>query len=591
MEREMLPNDAYAKFALNFEESIGSAIFLEPKVKVYPLQTSGGKSHYQDKEMPLELKKAFPQMKYIFRLSPTREVAHDGTFEKVHELSTDGGTGFSFIADPPSSSILDCIGNMPNTVLCVSCTHTYFTTNFERLLEYASDSILVIEEAHQFIGAADPGSESYVINFGYSSEYTAETWQKISKWRDVNPRIIGFTATPTEHHKGHSSLSNQFKVCGELAEKKVILPSQAWMNKAHDYSFTKYQGQASVEPAIHQSIDLLFEREQKLTDLKYYTVNLNDDTYKKLQYLKKEMSAKTDVEVLEKCIVENYKSEFGDKLPVLSGKSKLDDLINTKLTAMYVCGDSRGVWGCSIDEVRETIAKYLLADCGFNESDKMIATMVESSSGGNTIWTLDGAKEKVTNSILMERLHSENDPLRFLLVINRGRSGINVHNLTAQVICRIRDPKEVKTPIPIQIFGRMVRLNPGTGNIVRKEYVNNLDNYLKYYPEDYNVDVETVIETIKISNVFDIWHPTNGKAKRTWEESLIEFQRDYVNSVQDGYDYLHEFSGVEKPNLEPTNLEIEVECPCDGSKFMVNVNKEIQDWKGDGTLDKFFNIV
>ena len=53
MAREMRPNDAYAEFASNFEESIGSAIFLEPKVKVYPLQTSGGKSHYQDKEICL----------------------------------------------------------------------------------------------------------------------------------------------------------------------------------------------------------------------------------------------------------------------------------------------------------------------------------------------------------------------------------------------------------------------------------------------------------------------------------------------------------------------------------------------------------
>ena len=555
MAREMRPNDAYAKFASNFEESIGSAIFLEPKVKVYPLQTSGGKSHYQDKEMPLKLKQVFPEMKYIFRLSPTREVAHDGTFEKVHELSADGDTRFSFIADPPSSNILDCFGNMPNTVLCVSCTHTYFTTNFERLLEYASDSVLVIEEAHQFIGAADPGSESYVINFGYSSEYTAETWQRIKKWRDVNPRIIGFTATPTEHHKGHSSLSDQFRVCGELAEKKVILPSQAWMSKAHPYSFTKYQGQSSVEPAIHQSIDLLFEREEKLIKLKYYPL------------------------------------EREEQLSSTYRRPDKDERINTKLTAMYVCGDSRGVWGCSIDEVRETIAKYLISDCGFGESEPMIATMVEDSSGGNTVWTLDGAKEKVTNSELMERLHAEHNPLRFLLVINRGRSGINVHNLTAQVICRIRDPKEVRTPIPIQIFGRMVRLNAGTGDLVRKKYMNNLDNYLKYYTEDYDVDAKTVVETIKIANVFDIWHPTNGKAKRTWEESLIEFQRDYVNSAEDGYEYLHDMMGVEKPNFLPINLEVEVECPCDGSKFMVNINKEIKDWKGDGTLDAFFNMV
>lgn len=551
MAKEMRPNDAYAEFASNFVDTISSPIFLEPKVKVFPLQTSGGKTHFQNKEMPIKLKEAFPDMKYIFRLSPTREVAYDGTFVDVSDLS--GKYNFGYVPDPPSTGILDAFGKMPNTVLCVSCTHTYFITNFERLLKYASQSVLVIEEAHQFIGCADSGSESYIINFGYSSEYTAETWQKIAKWRDVNPRILGFTATPTEHHKGHSSLSDQFIVCGKLADKKVILPSQAWMNIPHPYSFTKYQGQSSVEPAIHQSIDLLFEREQKLTDLKYFPLEREEQLSS--TYLRPDKDAN----------------------------------INTKLTALYVCGDSRGVWGCSIDDVRETISEYLLADCAYEESDKMIATMVEDSSGGNTVWTLGGiASEKhVENSVLMSRLHDQYDPLRFLLVINRGRSGINVHNLTAGVICRIRDPKEVRTPIPIQIFGRMVRLNTGTGDIIRKEYVNNLDNYLKYYSKDYKVNIETVIETIKVSNIFDIWHPTNGKAKRTWEESLIEFERDYVNTSKEGFDYLHEFTGVEKPQCNShiqVNDELPLNCPYCGS----SIEQKITEWATSGTLDRFF---
>jgi len=42
--------------------------------------------------------------------------------------------------------------------------------------------------------------------------------------------------------------------------------------------------------------------------------------------------------------------------------------------------------------------------------------------------------------------------------------------------------------------------------------------------------------------------------------------------------------------LLPFNLEVEVECPCDGSKFKIDVSKEIEEWKGDGTLDAFFNI-
>ncbi len=259
---------------------------------------------------------------------------------------------------------------------------------------------------------------------------------------------------------------------------------------------------------------------------------------------------------------------------------------------MYICGDARGIWGCSIHETRKIISDYLLSEGFGEESDKMIATMVENSSGGNTLWGLDGSKEQVeTADEVFTRLQDPNDPVRFLLVINRGRSGINVHNLTAAVICRIRDPREIRTPIPIQIFGRLNRLNPGTGSIVRDKYINNLDNYLRYYPEDYGVDIDTVIETIKISNTFDIWHPSNDKAKRTWEESLVEFEKDYVNTYQKGYDYLYQFTGVEKPPLTeflPINLTIEREC--NGELVKYNVNKEVTEWKGDGTLDAFFNI-
>ena len=71
-------------------------------------------------------------------------------------------------------------------------------------------------------------------------------------------------------------------------------------------------------------------------------------------------------------------------------------------------------------------------------------------------------------------------------------------------MCRIRDPKEIRTHIPIQIYGRMVRINAGTGDIIRNQYNNSLSEYLKNYPNDYNVSLETVVETIKVANTFEI---------------------------------------------------------------------------------------
>ena len=91
----------YELFKENFVKSIHSNIFLEPVVKIYPLQTGGGKSHYQDTEMPVDLKEAFPELKYIIRLSPTREVSDDGTFKKVKQLGK-----FRYLSDP-GSEVLD----------------------------------------------------------------------------------------------------------------------------------------------------------------------------------------------------------------------------------------------------------------------------------------------------------------------------------------------------------------------------------------------------------------------------------------------------------------------------------------------------
>jgi hypothetical protein len=524
----------YKKFANQFISTVNSKDFTNNKIKIFQLQTGGGKSHFQDKEMPIVLKKAFPELKYIFRLSPTNDVAKDGTFEKVEELS--GEYNFQ-CADNPIEAFLYAWKNVPDGVLCISCTHTYFTVNFERLLKYAPFSILCVEEAHQFIGCGDKGSNPYMITFGYSSEYAGMTMERIEDWQKINPRVVGFTATPTLHHKGFETLSDKYQVCSELAPLDEILPSQAWINMTKEYPYSKHQGKNSVTDSIQKSIDTIFDREAQLLKLT---------------------------------------SEDKNIVPKLSG--------------LFIAGDRRGVWGCPIDEVREIISDYLLS-IGYDESEKMVATMVEDSSGGVRIYDLSGKTEKVKggSAELFDRLQDPNDPVRFLIVINRGRSGINVHNLSTCVVCRIRDPKEVRTPIPIQIFGRMVRLNTGTGDIVRKKYENDLRYYIPGYSTDYDVSYSTIVKTISIANCFDIWYPENPSAKRTWRDSLQEFKELYVNSIEDGYKFLKEFTG-EKPLIDLTenftNDKGELICPHCGN----SIHKKIEQWAFDGTLDSFFEL-
>lgn len=536
----------YQTFAENFKQTVNSDRFLNKKINIFQLQTGGGKSFYQDKEMPLILKDAFPEMTYIFRLSPTNEVSRDGTFENVEQLSDK--YIFTYTEDP-RDDFLQFAGRIKNGVVCVSCTHTYFLTHFKRLLKYAPKSVLCVEEAHQFIGCGDEGSSPYERTFGYSGgEYTASTFKLISEWKNINPRVIGFTATPTSHHMGDPLLSDSFDVCNELAELESILPSQSWLFETKEYPYTKRQGKPSVQSAVEESIDSLFYREECLRGMKQYDPNIID-----------------------------------------------------KVTGLYIAGDSRNVWGCPKEDIKSIIVDYLLS-LGYSPNEKMIATIVEDSAGGIQIHDLNGSYEKVEKPTeLFSRLQDPNDPVRFLISVNRCRSGINVSNLGCLVVCRIRDPKEVKTPIPIQIFGRMVRINSGTGDIIRKNYSNSIYEYLKNYPKDYGIDIDVAIDTVLTANNFSIWYPENGKAKRTWRTSLDEFKDKYVNSFYAGKRWIEQnferdtdiFKYIDKKplfDMLPLNLEVEVECPCDGSKFMIDVSKEVKEWKGDGTLDAFFNI-
>ena len=513
--------------------------FCSKQIKILTKQMSIGKSYLQGRELPKKLKEVFEDIKFIFRVCPTTEVAGDGVFDKVESIKDDTNYKYRSLEDIGKNALEDYLNDLleNDNVYCFTFTHALLRDQFEIFLKFAEQSVLLIEEAHQFVGCADEGRGAYLINSGYSSEYTAETWKRIKVWMKVNPRVIGFTATPTEHHKGNELLSSgKYEVIGDLVPLKDILPHQKWLNKVNNpYHYQKNNGAPSIRAAVENSIDVLIERELKL----------------------------------EKLLLK-------------------DPNINPKLAGYYVCGDFRGVWGCPIDEVRNIMSEYLLS-LGFDESTQMIATMVES---GNTVWNLNGEGEKVENaSDVFDRLEDPNDPVRFLLVINRGRSGINVHNFTVNVVCRIRDPKEIRTPIPIQIFGRNVRINVGTGSIIRDKYQNDIGKYLANYSDDYGIHPQTVIETIKVSNIFDIWYPENPKAKRTWQDSLDEFKEKYVNSAKDGYEFLYNQTGVQKPPIiEFLPFDLEIERECNGEMVKYNVSKEFKEWRGDGTLDKFFNI-
>ena len=251
----------------------------------------------------------------------------------------------------------------------------------------------------------------------------------------------------------------------------------------------------------------------------------------------------------------------------------------------------------------EIISNHLVNHLGYDPSLKMIATLQEKGAGGNRIWDLTGDKKNCQKVKTFEEIKNKmldpNDPLRYLIVVNRARSGISINNLGAMVVGVVRDPQMIRTQIPLQVYGRMLRANPGTGTLITDEYHNNLQQYLSGYSIDHGIEPETLLKTIKVANYFDVWYPLDeerGEKTFVWRDAMIELKEKYANTLDEGMAWMYGQTGI-LPLHIPTYLpygdypvDLTIERECNGEMVKYDISKELTEWKGDGTLDAFFNI-
>lgn len=551
-----------------FREDIKKVIsdesrFASKKIKMFQKQMSIGKSFFMGRELPLLLKDHFDALKFIIRISPTTEVADDDFLESTKFIKTidrdNQLTKFrpkkiiGLLSEHLEDSLIDFLDT--ENVYVFSVTHARFATEFKTFLKYADKSVLLIEEAHQFLAVGDEGPVKYGYGTGYKSPFDAKVAENLIEWSKINGRILAFTATPTLHHKSaepgygfkvegtNEPLRDLFDLCNDLADLDDLVETQSWLSNVKQYDFEMREPQTSVTISVHHAIDSLFEREDKLEKLK-----------------------------------------------------EKDSNIEPKLTGLFMCGQGKGVWGCPIhanghhDEgMVEIISDYLLSK-GYSKDLKMIATLQDSGSGGNRIWDLSGNNEKIDGfDTIKDRMLNSNDPLRYLIVINRARSGISIMNLGAMVVAVVRDPLFSRTYIPLQIFGRMLRGNPGTGTRFTTKYKNNHSCYISQYGYDEGVDIETVVESYKIANHFDLWYPidTHRKTLDVWGDSVRELKDSYCNTIKDGFAWLHKLTCT-KPPIEENFVKLpinELLCPHCGESIFSYVKDKI----GDGTLLPFFD--
>tara|TARA_B100001093_G_C26797969_1_gene1002031 strand:- start:57 stop:1772 length:1716 start_codon:yes stop_codon:yes gene_type:complete len=571
----MLEPRVYTELRQDIINVLESKNFKSEKIKIIIKQMGIGKSYLQGNELPQLIRKNFPKLKFIIRVAPTLDTSNDDIFAlkkiedsvtyKFRDIEKHKGDMFQYLEDLADNE----------TVYIFSITHCRFSNLFKYFLKYADRSVILIEEVHQYLAVGDAGSTPYGFGTGYRSGFDAKVAYRLRKWMKINGRILAFTATPTLHQQEYKDYienpdgtntnekySELFSKVNELADVKDIIANQSWVGITKPYQLIRDETQDSVRDSVGECIDSLIKRERQL-------------------------------EILQ----------------------EKDSNITPKLVGMYKCGTGRGVWGCPIHAGRfggngkasavehsegmvQIISNHLLAR-GYEEGDEMIATLQESGAGGNKIWNLRG--EVVEKSLpfdeIKKRLLDPLNTLKHLIVVNKGQSGININNIGAIFIGTVRDAAWSREHIPNQTFGRGLRINTGVANLAQTEYWNNIANYLSRYPTDYGVDLDVMVETIKVANRLDIWYP-KGLEKLirdvrptkvdVWTDAVESFRGNYCNSVEDGHEWLHQMTGVVKPQIVPFDLSIQV--PCNGKMIDVKLNDKISEWRGDGTLDKFFNI-
>ena len=152
---------------------------------------------------------------------------------------------------------------------------------------------------------------------------------------------------------------------------------------------------------------------------------------------------------------------------------------------------------------------------------------VNSIHKGNGSVDTEGDEETIKH-----QLNDSNDPLSVLLVVNKGRMGMNVHTLGGMINLKSSDKNDgggqSLTETARQTMGRLVRPNVGCDkNVLSSKFDYDLS---KYYD---SLDSEGR-EVMMVSNSFFVDVPDNPM----WRQAIEEFRTSYVNTLDDVKDNL-----------------------------------------------------
>jgi hypothetical protein len=309
--------------------------------------------------------------------------------------------------------------------------------------------------------------ENYKNGKGWNAysrkDYGARMFNAVMEFANISPFIFMLTATPHAEMRGELPTSNGvFRILNSPAPLDVIVPVMGAIR-----GITKFK-------AMFKGT-----QDNKINTYKYF---------------------------LEKATIAHLNRP---------GKKK---------TMIVKCKPANGNHGLSIHETRKIISAILISR-GYDDTEHKIAVM---TSDNKKYYGPYGQFQQTygDESECFSRLNDFEDSLEFLLVVNKGQSGINVANL--KTVFYITDKKsrdEDGNPVVeaiIQFLGRGSRFNPG---IPLKEW-NEING--RGISKDWTANA-TRQEKLDLmeENVLDVWVPEMD----VWSKGLSEFIENYIPSI------------------------------------------------------------
>ncbi len=212
------------------------------------------------------------------------------------------------------------------------------------------------------------------------------------------------------------------------------------------------------------------------------------------------------LDLYEEAIVNLYNSEIKKAMLTVSGRKGC----KSKADIEYVLSNTLTILQSSTD---------------VNYNDYVVALMTQDKKVSGA-YAIDGSFMKLDEDEIKEKLNDLNDPLRILIVVEKGKVGMNVRTIKTEFNWRTTDKKD-KSKEPLveisnQTQGRALRINPPMPlDEFVKKYGYSLEGFIKTLPED---EYQDLLE----ANSIDLYLPDNDMNRKS-----IEVFRDvYVNDIQ-----------------------------------------------------------